>query len=219
MAGPAWESHVIGVAVTASMDALPVAALALMPHAFQDADDMRRFDLVEPHLAQRLAGYLDNALELGSAGLVFQAGLVCCALLVGELAKQARTLGPALFVALVDALGDQAQMIDGLVHGFGGLEPLVRLSRTEAHFLHDPGALVAESPAAATGRRDDQIEVVAAGVFARPNGEVIFQGDVWLCDRSSRGSGVRISKGDSAGRISARNGAYGRWGASNSNRG
>jgi hypothetical protein len=44
----------------------------------------------------------------------------------------------------------------------------------------DAVALVAERPAAATTWRDDQIKVVAAGVFAGADGEIVLCGDLGL---------------------------------------
>lgn len=131
---------------------------------------------------RRLADDLHDPFELVAGGLMFQAGLESLPPFLGELTEQARAFGAALFVAdlfRIDTLGEQPQHVDGDVRYFLELQT-GRFGRTEAQPLHNPVALVAKRPAAAPCRGDSQIEVVAAGVFARPHGEVIFGGDRWF---------------------------------------
>ena len=140
-----------------------------MPDLPQNGNDVLGFDLVEPQFVQRFADDLHDAPELVARGLVFQAGLIGLPPFVGEFAEQARSLDAALLVVAVlsriGSLGEKSQGINRLVLGFGELQPR-RLGRAEAHLFHDAVALVAERPATAATWRDDQIEVVAAGVFA-----------------------------------------------------
>jgi hypothetical protein len=95
---------------------------------------------------------------------VLQAGLVGLPPFVGELAEQARAFGPALLVAAfprIDLGGNLAQGVERLGLGVGGFDVL---GRTKAHLFHEPVALPAERPSATPARRDDQIQVIAAGI-------------------------------------------------------
>src|SRR6267154_3475815 len=144
-----------------------------MPDLPQNGNDVLGFDLVEPQFVQRFADDLHDAPELVVRSLVFQAGLIGLPPFLGEFAEQARSLGAALLVVAVlsriGPLGEKSQGINRLVLGLGELEAR-RLGRAETHLFHDAVALVAERPATATTWRDDQIEVVAARVFAGANG-------------------------------------------------
>jgi hypothetical protein len=102
---------------------------------------------------------------------------------LGELAEQARSLDAALLVVAVlsriGPVGEKSQGVNRLVLGFRELQPRCP-GRAEAHLFDDAVALVAERPATAATWRDDQIEVVAAGVFAGTNGKVVLCGDLRL---------------------------------------
>ena len=148
--------------------------LALMPDLAQNDNDVLGLDLVEPQPVQRLADHLHDALELVARSPVFQAGLIGLSPFLGELAEQARSLGAALLVVTVlsriSSLGEKSQGVNRLVLGLRELKAS-RLGRAETHLFYDAVALVAERPATAATWRDDQIKVVAAGVFAGANGK------------------------------------------------
>jgi hypothetical protein len=113
---------------------------------------------------------------------VFQSGLIGLPPFLGEIAEQARSLGPALLVAVlsrIGSFGEKSQGVNRLVLGLGELKAR-HLGRAETDLFRDAIALVAERPAAAATWRDDQIEVVAARVFAGANGEIVLCGDLRL---------------------------------------
>src|SRR4051812_21996006 len=147
--------------------------LTLVPDVAQNGNDVLGLDLVEPQLVQRLADNLHDALELVARSLVFQAGLIGLAPFLGELAEQARSLGAALLVVTVlswiTSLGEKSQGVNRLILGLGELKSR-RLGGAETHLFYDAVALIAERPAPAATWRDDQIKVVATGVFAGANG-------------------------------------------------
>ena len=154
-----------------------------MPDLAQNSNDVLGLDLVEPQLVQRLADNLDDARELVARGLVFQAGLIGLTPFLGEVAEQARSSGASLLVITVlswiSPLGEKSQGVDSLVLGLGKLEAR-RPGRAKTHLFHDAIALVAERPAAAATWRDDQIKVVATGVFAGADRKVVLCGDFRL---------------------------------------
>src|SRR5271168_2975776 len=153
---------------------------------------MLGLDLVERQFVQRLADNLQNSLELVARRLVFQAGLIGLPPFLGELAEQARSLGASLLVVTV-------------------LSWISSLGRAKTHLFHDAVALVAERPATAITWRHDQIKVVAAGVFAGANAEIVLCGDFGLSSLKLHGRFELLSL--------ARNCAVRREGDSNSNRG
>src|SRR5271155_3363679 len=175
---------------------------------------MLGLDLVERQFVQRLADNLQNSLELVARRLVFQAGLIGLPPFLGELAEQARSLGASLLVVTVlswiSSLGKKSQGVNRLVLGLGELKAR-RLGRTKTHLFHDAVALVAECPAATATWRDDQIKVVATGVFTGADGKIVFCGDFGLSSVKLHGRFQLLSL--------ARNCAFGRTGDYNSNRG
>src|SRR5271168_5353398 len=175
---------------------------------------MLGLDLVERQFVQRLADNLQNALELVARSLVFQAGLIGLPPFLGELAEQARSLGASLLVVTVlswiSSLGKKSQGVNRLVLGLGELKARC-LGRAKTHLFHDAVALVAERPATAITWRHDQIKVVAAGVFAGANAEIVLCGDFGLSSLKLHGRFELLSL--------ARNCAVRREGDSNSNRG